>query len=561
MKRNDTWLLLLVPVLMIVGAGCSSPCAGDSLWLDEENVLIVPQGSRQLVFDVGNLPANAQPVLWIAPRIVFVIEERTLAHLVIKVNGVMVGPDRLISGSAFYRCPCEMSWPIPERLKCMVLNGVPSWRVRFDDNFTVGETDIFTWRRSFATEGLEPSLTVDLTGLIREGKNKVELANTLDTTVPRETDLFLPANAEPPIYDLQAKFVRVGLIDRQEIKAYNGAHTRPFDPRPRTFNLLDPDGYKNMTACYARAISEADSSAKRAFFRLVRSHFALWKGEPELARSLLTEMFQETPATEQADIGLFLLGLSQARCGESQLALDTWKRLTNGYPSSPWAEVSLRERVLIDPERHANPVNWPFLEAARANVPIVLDGRTDDAAWQISPVFNNFNVYPRKYERAPVPTELRVLYDEDNLYFAVTCYEPYMDEVRNPNRDRDSSVYNDDCVELFLDPGRTYSQMFEFELGAEGGILDCHNVWEISYLQYDPSRVDKVAKYPDRWCAEMAIPWRELGVAKPAAGDVWLCNVVRNRPRSKNRPGEAYVLGPAADRFAAHESAAWLIFR
>ena len=153
------------------------------------------------------------------------------------------------------------------------------------------------------------------------------------------------------------------------------------------------------------------------------------------------------------------------------------------------------------------------------------------------------------------------MYDEGHLYLRLVCHEPFMAEVRNPSHARDSAVWYDDYIGFFVDPGRTYAQMFEFALGAEGGIADCLNVWELSCMQYDPPRTDKVTKHADRWVAEMAIPWEALNVQAPHPGDVWIFNLVRTRPKSEHRPGEAFVLGPARERYAAHEYAAMLIFQ
>ena len=64
-------------------------------------------------------------------------------------------------------------------------------------------------------------------------------------------------------------------------------------------------------------------------------------------------------------------------------------------------------------------------EVARAAGPIDIDGRLDEPAWQEAPVTQGFvQNEPREGEPATFDTEVRVLYDDDAIYFGIVAADP-----------------------------------------------------------------------------------------------------------------------------------------
>ena len=89
----------------------------------------------------------------------------------------------------------------------------------------------------------------------------------------------------------------------------------------------------------------------------------------------------------------------------------------------------------------------------RAARPVVVDGKGDDPAWQAAPLLHLQALNPAKPISAG--TVARLLFDAEHLYALVHCEEPTMDRLilNWPNlEERDSEIWRDDCVELFLDP-------------------------------------------------------------------------------------------------------------
>ena len=70
------------------------------------------------------------------------------------------------------------------------------------------------------------------------------------------------------------------------------------------------------------------------------------------------------------------------------------------------------------------------LVAERCSAPISIDGVLDEPAWQSAPVANHFiQNNPREGEPATYDTEVRILYDDENLYIGVTAYDDEPDKL------------------------------------------------------------------------------------------------------------------------------------
>lgn len=60
------------------------------------------------------------------------------------------------------------------------------------------------------------------------------------------------------------------------------------------------------------------------------------------------------------------------------------------------------------------------LTAVRASGAITVDGRLDEAAWNVTPIARGFvQSEPREGDPATFDTEVRVVYDDEAMYFGV----------------------------------------------------------------------------------------------------------------------------------------------
>ena len=78
---------------------------------------------------------------------------------------------------------------------------------------------------------------------------------------------------------------------------------------------------------------------------------------------------------------------------------------------------------------------------------------------------------------------VRILYDENNLYFAFYNYDSTPEQIVVRNMQRDGQVFTSDSVMIYLDPGQTRRNAYNFEIGASGGRtdqLELNNTEELS---------------------------------------------------------------------------------
>lgn len=159
-----------------------------------------------------------------------------------------------------------------------------------------------------------------------------------------------------------------------------------------------------------------------------------------------------------------------------------------------------------------------------ATAPITIDGKLDSAEWGNAVEVSGFTVSGSN-TLAPEQTLMRLSYDRENLYIAVTCLESNMKGLKTTNcTERDGQFWLDDSVEFFLNPSHDHESYWQFAATATG-------------MGYDNSQGDsawnsnwKVAatRGPDSWTMEAAVPFAEPWKT-PAPGALWGFNLCRER--------------------------------
>ena len=166
--------------------------------------------------------------------------------------------------------------------------------------------------------------------------------------------------------------------------------------------------------------------------------------------------------------------------------------------------------------------------SALAQLPPEVDGLLDDACWTDAPAASSFTVYRKPGRLAEAQTSFRVVYDRNNIYFGVSCDEPFAEGLGPRSVPHDSyDIFSQDGIEIFIDPEHAHSVYYQFASNLAGSIFDARK----SQRTWD-SRVrvgTRVGK--DNWTVEMAIPWSDMGVKRPVSGMVVGFNVCRNRFR------------------------------
>ena len=156
------------------------------------------------------------------------------------------------------------------------------------------------------------------------------------------------------------------------------------------------------------------------------------------------------------------------------------------------------------------PRQVPHFVAVHAAKPPLIDGRLDDPAWQTVPATDAFTQqFPFDGSKPSERTQLRVLYDEDAIYFGFDC-----DQVNTPiiekltRRDRDSES---EWVWIQIDSRNEGKSAYWFALNISGTLADGQIIDQTTYSwEWDENWEGKTAHRPGGWSAEIKIPIRVL---------------------------------------------------
>jgi len=211
------------------------------------------------------------------------------------------------------------------------------------------------------------------------------------------------------------------------------------------------------------------------------------------------------------------------------------------------SEIFFR-RIELHPVETHDAGDVPQYTIHRATSPVTIDGRLDEPAWKAARSVGDF-VFPWWEKGKKEQTVAKMLWDDRCLYVAYCCEDAH---ISADHTERDSSVWLDDCVEVFTAPNPDQSDnYFNIEMNVRNAFLDQHHPdgpgkdvaeeWNSSGIKIattingtlnDDSDTDR------SWILEAAIPLANFAkVAKhtpPRPGDVWHLNL--NRLGGKTNP-------------------------
>ena len=184
-------------------------------------------------------------------------------------------------------------------------------------------------------------------------------------------------------------------------------------------------------------------------------------------------------------------------------------------------------------------LDLPTYEAPRATGTITIDGNVNDDAWKKVPWTRDFpysdgSGFPDKSARA------KITWDDQYLYFAFQAED---DDLVSTYAVRDDPIYQEDVVEVFLDPEGDKLNYYEFEVSPRNVIFDAlfpsyrkdlslSKKWNAAMrtgVQCEGT-IDNHGDKDTGWSVEMAIPFADIQFSPrkpPKTGDVWRMNLFR----------------------------------
>ncbi|MDZ7376199.1 MAG: carbohydrate-binding family 9-like protein, partial [candidate division KSB1 bacterium] len=196
-----------------------------------------------------------------------------------------------------------------------------------------------------------------------------------------------------------------------------------------------------------------------------------------------------------------------------------------------------------------------------------LTGKIDHSFWQQAtavPLVDAITGQPGRFK-----TDVRLLYSDNFLYVGFYCEDDY---IWGTVTERDGPIYDEECIEVFLNPADTKHQYYEINLSPNNVVYDANVLnsrtpenafgkfvaqpqWNLEKLQtavWIDGKINEPGKGKS-WTAEYAIPLDELFGAPnlpPKPGDTWRVNFYRIDSPQKGKP-EHYAWSPTG-RIAFH---------
>ena len=194
--------------------------------------------------------------------------------------------------------------------------------------------------------------------------------------------------------------------------------------------------------------------------------------------------------------------------------------------------TSLGAQALAVPE--PTEATRKHLVARRATGRITIDGRLDEADWRNAPVARDFvQTRPDYVPSTRYPTEVRVLFDDDNLYIAGFNRDSAgLSSMRMTDLRRDFEPPETDDFAVTLGPLGDRRTAYQFHVSplASQGDVQAFDGGESFNFNWDAVWRTRTTRADSGWVAELAIPWRSLRYARDRS--TWDMNVVRSTRRA-----------------------------
>jgi Domain of unknown function (DUF5916)/Carbohydrate family 9 binding domain-like len=152
------------------------------------------------------------------------------------------------------------------------------------------------------------------------------------------------------------------------------------------------------------------------------------------------------------------------------------------------------------------------IKAFKSYLSPVIDGRLNDSAWNIANPFSDFRmVEPTPGTDPTEKTEVRIIYDHDNMYIGIRCFDSEPRKIAANTMEHDKSEErNGDQVSILLDPFQDKRSAYIFIVNPKGArsegfangqqySLGWDGIWEAK------SRIDS-----EGWTTEIRIPFKTI---------------------------------------------------
>ena len=151
--------------------------------------------------------------------------------------------------------------------------------------------------------------------------------------------------------------------------------------------------------------------------------------------------------------------------------------------------------------------------AVRVSKPIVVDGNLDDEAWTLAePVGDFFQQFPDELAPATERTEVRFLFDDENLYVGAMLYDSEPDKLIIDSLRRDFSNFQSDSFLLVFDTFLDHRTGYGFNTNAAGAQRDVQATdnGRRNDANWDGVWISRSKVLDNGWSTEIVVPFKTL---------------------------------------------------
>ncbi|HEV8504228.1 MAG TPA: DUF5916 domain-containing protein [Chitinophagaceae bacterium] len=174
--------------------------------------------------------------------------------------------------------------------------------------------------------------------------------------------------------------------------------------------------------------------------------------------------------------------------------------------------------------QHSSPDS---IEARFISSQVNFDGNPNESAWQNAFRINNFTQRELHFgEPASEKTETAILYDNDNLYIGVWCYQQKPEKIAAKFMQRDFDYENDDVFGVLISPFNDGRNGYLFIINPNGARADLQVSWENDNIDWNGVWDAKTTRNSEGWFAEIQIPFNTLQFRRENS-KIWGINFAR----------------------------------
>ncbi|MBM3265644.1 MAG: carbohydrate binding family 9 domain-containing protein [candidate division Zixibacteria bacterium] len=177
-----------------------------------------------------------------------------------------------------------------------------------------------------------------------------------------------------------------------------------------------------------------------------------------------------------------------------------------------------------------------LLYAYKTTDEVKLDGKLSEPDWQMAqPAKDFFQFQPDEGNPATQPTEVRVMYDGENLYVGFMCYDSEPDKLNARDMQRDARIgFSNDMAQVVIAPLAGGREAYNFQTNPNGARTD-------SFVSQEGANVDQdwngnwnavASRHAHGWTAEFMIPFHVLRFSSQPM-QTWSINFGRRIQRTR----------------------------